>query len=214
MTNVFIFTHMHVYRFLALQARWPEVDYFAQTVETPVSVYVAYTNIFIYISLYNNITYIWLTFSFIYTCIHFIYRFFSVHHRVLACYRYADDLDPLRAILLPGCTLTLSPAGAKYNYSFSIYNHTSFVKFQLRAADEDSYNSWVNYLQRYICFSMCMCVYYMRCSMCIFIWVVCMSVRCDLCASINTAYMTVYSENPTSQFIFILCLYLYIHIST
>ena len=81
---------------------------------------------------------------------YYIYRFFSVHHRVLACYRYADDLDPLRAILLPGCTLSLNPSGTKYNYSFSIYNHTSYMKFQLRAADEDSYNSWVNYLQRYI----------------------------------------------------------------
>lgn len=74
-------------------------------------------------------------------------RFFSIKHRILSCYRNADDREPLRSIYLMGCTLVANPPESKYNYTFHLYNKMSYIKFQLRAADEESFNSWINFLQ-------------------------------------------------------------------
>ena len=75
-------------------------------------------------------------------------RFFSVKHRVLLCYRNADDREPLRSILLSDCVLVPNPPESKYNYAFTLYNKISYIKFQLRAADEDSFNSWIHFIKQ------------------------------------------------------------------
>lgn len=74
-------------------------------------------------------------------------RFFSIKHRILSCYRNADDREPLRSIYLMGCTLIANPQESKYNYTFHLYNKTSYIKFQLRAADEESFNGWISFIQ-------------------------------------------------------------------
>jgi hypothetical protein len=75
-------------------------------------------------------------------------RYFSVHYRVLSCYRNVDDQEPLRSILLPGCILEFDAPDSKYHYQFSLYNKTTYLRFNLRAPDEESYNGWIEYLQR------------------------------------------------------------------
>ncbi|CAK9252178.1 unnamed protein product [Sphagnum jensenii] len=76
-------------------------------------------------------------------------RFFSVHYRVLSCYRNADDDDPLRSILLPGCVLDKQPIDIHYSWGLSLYNKTTYIRFNLRALDQASYNSWVAFLERF-----------------------------------------------------------------
>jgi hypothetical protein len=75
-------------------------------------------------------------------------RFFSVHYRVLSCYRNADDREPLRSIFLPGCVLLTDLPESKYSFAFTLHSKTSDIKFQLRASDEESYKDWISFIKR------------------------------------------------------------------
>lgn len=76
-------------------------------------------------------------------------RYFSVHYRVLSCYRNADDREPLRSIFLPGCVLLTDLPDSKYEFAFTLHSKTTDIKFQLRAGDEVTYKEWIDFIRRY-----------------------------------------------------------------
>ena len=75
-------------------------------------------------------------------------RFFTVQYGILSCYHFADDKEPLRSICLSGSTIDEHPADSKYNFAFNVFNATSSIFFQLRAADEDSFRHWTQFIRK------------------------------------------------------------------
>lgn len=75
-------------------------------------------------------------------------RYFKINERILLCYKTVDAKVPVRAISLEDCEL-FRVHREKYKYQFELKSRSNGSRYQLRAADENSFNCWVALLQRY-----------------------------------------------------------------
>lgn len=74
-------------------------------------------------------------------------RFFKIEQKVLLCYKQESSKMPLRAISLETCDLFMVKR-EKYEYQFELVCKSSGEKYQLRAIDQTSFDTWVQALRR------------------------------------------------------------------
>jgi phosphatidylinositol 4-kinase B len=73
--------------------------------------------------------------------------FFRVQHRVLLCYADEKSKTPLRAISLEDCNL-FTVQREKYQFQFELVSKTTSAKYQMRAKDRETYDTWMEALKR------------------------------------------------------------------
>ena len=74
-------------------------------------------------------------------------RYFTVHQRVLFCYKNDQSNVPLRSLPLADCIVEQADS-AKYSYSFSVICRSTGARFQLRAVDQTSFQEWMAFFQK------------------------------------------------------------------
>ena len=75
--------------------------------------------------------------------------YFKIDNRVLLCYPDRNSLVPLRAIPLSGCELFVVTR-EKYKFQFELVNKATTTKYQLRASNQEEFDSWIVKLRRYV----------------------------------------------------------------